>query len=490
VSLGRGRNEPIDRDWTRSYARRLALSDFLVIVWVVVAAQLLRFGLSADEVATIARGINLNLSYTTISIVLVVAWMVVLSVFRTRDARVVGPGATEYRLVVQATLWLFGLSAIALFLFKIDIARAYILIALPLGLVVLIFSRWLWRQWLNSRRRSGGYSYRVLLVGSLEPVTLVARDLHVSSSSGYHVVAAVVPDARAAGGVLSGTTIPVRSDVDEILPFMAECGADTLVITNSDHFPPNRVRELAWGLDPGRQHLVMAPSLTDVGGPRIHMRPVAGLPLMHVETPRFVGAQLFLKRVFDLFSACVLLVLLSPLLIAVAIIVRASTPGPVLFRQERIGFQGRPFQMLKFRSMVVGAEGQLQGLLDQHRDVGNAVLFKLRDDPRVTPIGRWLRRYSIDELPQLLNVIGGTMSLVGPRPPLAREVDAYEAHVHRKFLVKPGVTGLWQVSGRSSLSWDDSVRLDLYYVENWSLTGDIVILWRTLKAVVMSQGAY
>ena len=479
-----------DRDWARRYALRLLITDFLVIVWAVVAAQLLRFGLSADEAATLSRGINLNLSYTTISIVLVVAWMLVLSVFRSRDARVVGSGSTEYRLVIQATLWLFGLSAIVLFLFKIDIARAYVLIALPLGLLVLVFSRWLWRQWLNARRRSGRFSYQVLLVGTLESVTLVARDLHRSPSSGYHVVGAVVPGARSTASVLHGMTIPVRPDVDAILPFMSDLGADTLVIANSDHLPPSKVRELSWGLDPGHQHLVMAPSLTDVGGPRIHMRPVAGLPLMHVETPRFVGPQLFLKRAFDLFGSGMLILLLSPLLITIAMIVRLSSPGPVLFRQERIGFRGRPFRMLKFRSMIVDAEDQLQGLLDQQRDAGNAVLFKLKDDPRVTPIGRWLRRYSVDELPQLLNVLAGSMSLVGPRPPLAREVEEYEAHVHRKFLVKPGVTGLWQVSGRSSLSWEESVRLDLYYVENWSITGDLVILWRTLKAVVGRNGAY
>jgi len=233
----------------------------------------------------------------------------------------------------------------------------------------------------------------------------------------------------------------------------------------------------------------MAPSLTDVGGPRIHVRPVAGLPLLHVETPTFIGPQLFLKRGFDLVGSFLLVVILSPLLIVIAFWVRLSTPGPVLFRQERVGFRGRPFLMLKFRSMVADAEARLPGLLDRH-DAGNEVLFKLQDDPRVTPIGRWLRRYSLDELPQLFNVLGGSMSLVGPRPPLAREVESYEQHVHRKFLVKPGVTGLWQVSGRSSLSWEESVRLDLYYVENWSITGDLLILWRTAKAVLGRQGAY
>ena len=477
------------REWSRRYATGLAITDFVIIVWVVVGAQLLRFGVSADDAATVSRGSDINLSYTAITVVLTIAWMFVLAVFRTRDARIVGSGATEYRLVIQSTLWLFGLGAIVLFLFKIDIARAYVLIALPLGLVVLLFGRWLWRQWLTAKRRSGEYSYRVVLVGSLESVTPIVRDLGRLASAGYHVVAAVVPGARSAA-TLDGTAIPVSSDVGVIPSLMATVGADTLVITSSDQLPPGKVRELSWSLDPGRQHLVMAPSLTDVGGPRIHMRPVAGLPLMHVETPRFLGPQLFLKRASDILGSGILILLFSPLLIVVAVIVRLSTPGPVLFRQERIGFQGRPFRMLKFRSMVIDAEDRLQGLLDRQRDAGNAVMFKLKDDPRITPIGRWTRRYSVDELPQLFNVFAGSMSLVGPRPPLAREVDAYEEHVHRKFLVKPGVTGLWQVSGRSSLSWEESVRLDLYYVENWSVTGDLVILWRTLKAVFAKDGAY
>lgn len=169
---------------------------------------------------------------------------------------------------------------------------------------------------------------------------------------------------------------------------------------------------------------------------------------------------------------------------------RLSTPGPILFRQERVGYNGGHFHMFKFRSMVIDAEARLLDLQDGERLEGNSVMFKMRDDPRVTPVGRFLRRYSLDELPQLFNVFGGSMSLVGPRPPLEREVDQYEQHVHRRFLVKPGITGLWQISGRSNLSWEDTVRLDLFYVENWSLTGDLLILWKTAKAVVASDGAY
>jgi len=463
------------------------MTDFVAIAWAVTGAQLLRFGVSAEEEARISRGFDIGLNYTLISIVLVIAWMLVLVVFKTRDARVIGVGATEYRRVVQATLWLFGLAAIVLFLFKIDIARAYVLIALPAGLIVLLIGRWLWRQGLVERRRQGRDSYRVVLLGSFASVTTLARDLARAPAAGYRVVAALSPNAPS-GASLPGADVPMASDPARTIELMIEHDADTLVITSSDDLPPERIRELSWQLEPGRQHLVMAPSLTDVGGPRIHMRPVAGLPLVHVETPTYEGSKWFAKRAFDLVASVLLVVLVSPVLIATAIAIKSHDGGPVLFRQLRAGYRGRPFAMLKFRSMVTNAD-QLQAALEEENESDGAT-FKIKHDPRVTRVGRFIRRFSIDELPQLFNVLAGSMSLVGPRPHPFRDVERYERHVHRRFLVKPGITGLWQVSGRSNLSWEDAVRLDLYYVENWSIVGDVVILWKTIKAVAAKDGAY
>ncbi|MFZ5869610.1 MAG: sugar transferase, partial [Actinomycetota bacterium] len=223
-------------------------------------------------------------------------------------------------------------------------------------------------------------------------------------------------------------------------------------------------------------------------GPRVHTRPVGGLALLHVEAPRYVGANKVGKTLFDLVVASACIVVLSPLLITIALLVRFTDPGPVIYRQRRIGLNGEPFDMLKFRSMVVDADKRLAELTATNEAAGP--LFKMRDDPRVTRVGRVLRRYSLDELPQLFNVLNRTMSLVGPRPPLPHEVATYEARVARRLLVRPGMTGLWQVSGRSDLSWEDSVRLDLFYVENWSITEDLLILAKTLRAVVSSRGAY
>ena len=475
--------------WKKSYARRLAVTDLLVLVWVVFGVQIAWFGFTAADLTTSGEMGTIAINYTTISVLTIATWMVMLHLYGTRGYRVVGTGSEEYRLIAGATMRLFALVALLAFLFKLDFARGYILIAFPLGLLVITLSRWMWRQWLGVQRLDGKFSSRVILVGSIESTKHLETELARQPEAGYLVVAVCIPGRKPiVAHPSSGTR--VFSELSELAAEMELARADTVIVTTSDELSPQRLRELSWSLEPGRQHLVVAPSLTDIGGPRIHTRPVAGLPLIHVETPRYEGRRLVAKRTFDVVFSLLLLVLLSPSLVLIASCVRMSTPGPVLFRQERIGINGRRFLMLKFRSMVVDAESRLGALVAQDRAEGNAVMFKMREDPRVTPLGRFLRRFSLDELPQLINVLGGSMSLVGPRPPLEREVVNYESHVHRRFLVKPGITGLWQVSGRSNLSWEDTVRLDLFYVENWSITGDLIILWRTARAVIAREGAF
>jgi exopolysaccharide biosynthesis polyprenyl glycosylphosphotransferase len=477
------------RDWREVYASRLILTDLLVLVWVVFGVQIAWFGVSSADVRFGGNLTQIAVSYTAISVSIIVVWMVLLGIYGSRGYRDLGSGPQEYRRVADATVRLFGLVAIVSFLFQIEFARGYILIAFPLGLGVLVLSRWIWRIWLGAQRLDGKYTSRVLLVGSKDSAEHLARELARLPAAGYLVVGACIPGGEHLD-VLPGTNVPVFLDIDNLQEAMKAVAADTVIVSNSEALPPQRVRELSWSLEPGRQHLVVAPSLTDIGGPRIHTRPVAGLPLIHVETPRFEGKRILAKRSFDIFAASSLILMLSPVFVVIAIAIRLSTSGTVLFRQVRVGINGSQFEMLKFRSMVSNAEAQLVSLKEQNRPQANEVMFKMKNDPRVTPIGNFMRRFSIDELPQLFNVLGGTMSLVGPRPPLEREVSEYENHVHRRFLVKPGMTGLWQVSGRSNLSWADTVRLDLYYVENWSITGDIVILWRTARAVVSRDGAY
>ncbi|MDR7184917.1 exopolysaccharide biosynthesis polyprenyl glycosylphosphotransferase [Microbacterium trichothecenolyticum] len=466
--------------WRRNYATRLWISDLFVLIWAVYGTQLLWFGWGNAQVAIREDSRFNEFSYWAFSAILVAAWMWALALIDSRDHRIIGAGTTEYVRVARASFTFFGTIAILAFLFRVDVARGYLLITLPLGIFVLLLERWLWRQWLIAQRWIGQYSAKVLLVGSADSVAAIARELHRSPTAGYRVVGACVPSGKIADTV-PGTSVPVMGSVDNIERAIAATGADTVAVTSTDDLPPMKVKQISWALESGRQHLVLAPSIVDIAGPRIHTRPVAGLPLIHVETPKFSRGQRIAKRTMDLVMSVAGVVLVSPLLAFLAISVRLTSEGPVLFRQKRIGLKGREFEMLKFRSMVVNAE-ELLADLRAKQNSGNEVLFKMADDPRVTPIGKIMRKYSLDELPQLFNVLAGNMSLVGPRPPLASEVERYDTHVHRRFLMKPGITGAWQVGGRSSLSWEDSVRLDLGYVENWSLVGDLVILAKTTKA--------
>jgi exopolysaccharide biosynthesis polyprenyl glycosylphosphotransferase len=282
--------------------------------------------------------------------------------------------------------------------------------------------------------------------------------------------------------------VPVVGDFTGVGGVVEEIRACTVAVLACPELDGVALRRLAWQLEKDAVDLVVAPALMEVAGPRTSIRPVAGLPLLHVEHPELSGGRRLAKTVFDRAGASLALILLSPLLAFIAIAIRAGSKGPAFFRQVRVGRDGREFTVLKFRTMVVDAERRKAALV-QYND-HDGVLFKIRNDPRVTRTGTWLRRYSLDELPQLINVLRGDMSLVGPRPPLPDEVAQYGDDVRRRLVVRPGMTGLWQVSGRADLSWEESVRLDLRYVENWSLTLDLQILWKTWSAVFRGSGAY
>ncbi|MGW9113318.1 sugar transferase [Microbacterium sp. NPDC055683] len=467
------------RSWAARFVRILVCVDVVAIAISTTAASLVP---SAESGAG-------DGDRAVVAVVTAVLWLMLLAGSASRSPRVVGTGATEYRRVVESTVLTFGLVALGVYLLDIEGLRLFLGCGFGAGVVLLLAARWSARRWLIAQRRQGRMSRAVLLVGSPASIATVARDVQRTPAAGFRVVGAAIPGG-AQGEIVPGTTIPVRGRLDNLPAVLQEAGVDTVIVTSSNEFSSSRVRELSWQLEPGRQHLVVAPSLTDIGGPRLHTRPVNGLPLIHVETPHYEGWKQYAKRAFDIVCAGLLIVALSPLLAVVTVLVRASSPGPVLFRQERVGLRGGTFRMLKFRSMYEDAEARLAELVGSDAAGGNGVMFKMKDDPRVTPVGRVLRRFSIDELPQLFNVLLGSMSLVGPRPPLEREVAQYSEHVYRRFLVKPGITGLWQVSGRSDLDWDETVRLDLFYVENWTMWGDLFILWKTARAVVFGAGAY
>lgn len=469
------------RHWQRRYARGLIVSDAVVAAGVVMLAQGLRFGTVTGEHLPYA-----NVDYLVVSLVVFGAWLAALAANRSRAPQILGHGVEEYRRVWAATLAVFAIIAVISAMFQLDIARGYLALALPLGLVALTVNRLIGRRYVACVRRRGEFLNLVLAVGHVSSVRALVKSLDSRPGEGYRVVGVCVPGDRGLRiPVVQG--IPTYPHEGDIARAVLAAGADTVALT-SGHLTPDEIRDLSWQLEGLDVDLIVSPGIADVARPRLVVRPAGGVPLIHVDKPQYEGAKRLEKRTFDVCFASIALVVAAPIMLLAALAVKLTSRGPVFYRSERIGMGGEPFQMLKFRSMVVDADTMVAALVEQSD--GNGVLFKMKKDPRVTAVGRVLRRYSIDELPQFINVLRREMSVVGPRPPLPGEVDRYDATVRRRMLVRPGITGLWQVSGRSDLSWEDSVRLDLSYVENWSMLGDLVIVAGTVKAVLLGSGAY
>jgi exopolysaccharide biosynthesis polyprenyl glycosylphosphotransferase len=462
----------------------LRLADTALVSAAVFAGNVI----NTERLAP-AAGIQGSTRQTVLAFVIALAWIGALEVYRTRDPKVLGIGAEEYKRVLSASLRVFGFLAVAALVLRIESASTFVLVSLPLGVTILALNRWVFRRWLGRQKARGLCLSRAVVVGEPEDVRYVIKQINRRSCAPYDIVGACLPGARrGASLVVDAVRVPVLSSIYGVARTVHQTGANAVIVAGPVPGGNQFIRELGWRLEEDAAELVLAATLTNVAGPRIHWRPVEGLPLMHVDIPHYSGGKHTLKRLMDICIASMALLVLAPLLLVLSIIVKADSAGPVLFRQERIGKRGTTFKMLKFRSMVVNAEERLAELTAQ--DEGAGVLFKVRNDPRITKCGRWMRKYSLDELPQFWNVLTGSMSLVGPRPPLFREVDGYEQHTHRRLLIKPGITGLWQINGRSDLPWEEAVRLDLYYVENWSIAGDLIIMWRTFRAMMRPSGAY
>ncbi|MBF6239397.1 sugar transferase [Nocardia otitidiscaviarum] len=479
-----------DRErWQDDYVRRMRFTDLLCVCLAVGVAQVIRFGGPADP--PLAATLPLEVRYTVVSVVLALAWHAALGLSGARSPRVIGSGTEEYRRLISATLRLFGVIAIVSLVLRVDIARGYLAIALPLGVLMLMLQRRLWRRWVAGRRARGGYRIGVLVVGSRDAARAMVTAFSRDPSSGYNVIGVCtphdgeLPDPALEVGELD---IPVVGDDRSVLDAVRRTGADTVAVTATDKLGPADFRRMAWELDPLGVELIVTPGLVDMAGTRLTHRLVADMPMLHVEKPRYDRAKSIRKAVFDLCFALTAVVFIAPVLVAIAVAVKVGSRGPVFYLSERIGRDGRPFRMIKFRSMYVDADAHIHALIESNGD--NPVFFKMRDDPRITPVGRFIRKYSLDELPQFFNVLSGEMSIVGPRPQVRREVDSYDGVMRRRLLVKPGVTGLWQVSGRSDLAPEDAMRLDLSYVENWSMLLDLLLVARTIGAVTRGEGAY
>jgi exopolysaccharide biosynthesis polyprenyl glycosylphosphotransferase len=465
--------------WEIRYAVAVALADVVAISVAVLVGYVLGLGKWVPQFGEVAPGVGVLAGTLMVS---------ALVVCRVWDPRILGQGAEEFRRLVRAVvssaivLGGLGLASGAL------AARPWVFGLMPLAGALAVLGRLLLRKRLHALRRRGRCVLPALALGTAESVADLIDRTRRDTDRGWVVTGVCTPTGAGPNGSTSVLDVPVLGDLDSVAEVVSRQEHYIVAVSPTPGWSPRRLHHLAWNLEGGNADLVVDPGLMEAAGPRLHVEPVDGFPLLRLTRPTFTGGAWILKTVVDKLGAVLGILAIAPLLLLIAVLVKLDG-GPVLFRQTRVGRHGREFGMLKFRSMVVDAEQRLAELKLKNNVTGGT-LFKMRDDPRVTRLGSVLRRYSLDELPQLFNVLAGSMSLVGPRPPLPTEVATYGRDARRRLMVRPGLTGLWQVSGRSDLSWEQAVRLDLRYVENWSLALDAVILWKTVGAVVRSRGAY
>lgn len=480
------------REWERIHRQRTILTDTAAAAAGVLVGILAResFVEQSTYDAAAAREVVASVPWASY-LLLIGVWVATLAVQGAYATRFAGAGNEEYQAIFRSAGFLVAVLACSAFFFHVPFSRAVVALAVPLMLVLSIAARWGLRRSIARRRAQGACLQATLLVGDVGAIRdLADRIGRDPSASGMQVVGACVSDPEdPAVDDLRRAGVPVLGSQDDTVSVVERHGVEAVAVASNPEMNGQALRRLGWSLEQQDVDLLISPGIVEVAGPRLTMRPAAGVPMLHVERPVWSGLRYSLKLLADRMVALVLIIVAAPLLIGVAVMVRKGSPGPALFTQQRVGEGGRTFRMIKFRTMVVDAEARLLEVASVEDD-GNGVMFKLRADPRVTRVGAVLRRFSLDELPQLFNVLRGEMSLVGPRPPLPSEVDAYESDAVRRLRVRPGMTGLWQVSGRSDLSWGDSVRLDLWYVDNWSLALDAQILFRTANAVFQGRGAY
>jgi exopolysaccharide biosynthesis polyprenyl glycosylphosphotransferase len=457
-------------DWKPNLRRNIATADLIALILTLVFILSVRFPETWRGELT-----NYEIRNIILALLVLVSWLFFLWLNGSRDTNILGFGADEYKKLTNATLLSFTSVAFISYIFKLEISRLFVLSVFPFGLFVLFIVRRVLRRRLLRARNQGRYLSRVLLLhsGLTDPVE---QRLAIAQHAGFNVVYKII------------TADNFNFDVKEIVSTAMSNNCDQIMVGQSAVISAAELRKLGWALEQTNIDLIVAPAVTEIAGPRLKVSNVEGLPLLHLEQPTFSGASIVTKRVLDLTLSVVGLIVISPFLLIVALVIKFYDQGSILYIQKRIGQNNKEFEVYKFRTMYEGSHEQRAKIMaDTKKDPR---LAKDPQDPRVTKPGLFLRRWSIDEIPQIINVLKGEMSLVGPRPPLAEEVNQYEKSETRRLLVKPGLTGLWQVSGRSELDWEDAVRLDLYYVENWSLTLDILIIIRTAAAVWRGEGAY
>jgi exopolysaccharide biosynthesis polyprenyl glycosylphosphotransferase len=426
-----------------------------------------------------------HVDYSTLALLSVPVWLVSLGLAGAYQPPRPAEELKEYRIPVVVGLRLAAIAAICSFALKAELSRSLLLIYIPTLIAAALLGRWVVHRSLRAVRQRGHALIPLMLVGDEHAVRRFADHLFRDRSHGYQVVGACVPGA-ARTLTTRGRTFPVVGTPDDLVSAARHLGAESVAVAGPTPFEELTLQQVAWRLERSGIDLMVAPDVADLAGPRIRITPLTGLPLLHITEPRLDGLSRKAKAWCERILAVPITIVACPVLLLVTVAVLIDSGRPVLYRQTRVGYRGRQFQILKFRTMVADADTRLIDLVNRNEHDG--ALFKIRRDPRMTRLGRWLRKYSLDELPQLLNVLTGDMVLIGPRPCRPQEIERFGPAESRRFLAHPGMTGLWQVSGRSDLPWEDAVRCDLYYVENWSPLLDFMIMCRTVRVVVAGSG--
>jgi exopolysaccharide biosynthesis polyprenyl glycosylphosphotransferase len=426
-----------------------------------------------------------RVSYATVAVLSLTAWLATLAGSGAYRGKHLAADERDYRIPVVSALRLMAVIAIASFALHANLSRLVVLVYFPSLIGAVLLTRGTANLVLQAARRRGRATVRLMLVGEERSVWDFADHLLARPNTGCEIVG-VCATGGSSAMMVRGQSIPVLASPDGMVSAAFDVQADAVAVANPAGFDHFTLQRAAWLLERSGVDLFVAPDVVSVAGPRIRVATMNGLPLLHITEPRTEGLLRAIHSEAYRLTTVAIALLVSPLVLLITLAILIDSGGPVLYRQVRVGYRGREFEMLKFRTMVPGADEMLPDLLDLNEHDG--ALFKIRNDPRTTQVGRFLRRHSLDEIPQVLNVIKGDMLLVGPRPCRPREMSKFGEAEHRRFLVKPGMTGLWQVRGRSDLAWQDAVKIDLYYVDNWSPVLDASILGRTLKVVVGGKG--
>lgn len=480
--------------WRYIYVAALVAVDVLVMLLSLVIC----FAFNPGAYDTVTRAMPIwafLLAYCVIG-------LLCLAFAGAYHRHVMAEGYELYTKLINAAIFAIVLASCVAFMLNLQLPRTALIITPLVGLVCELVARWMMRCLLHHHRRRGECKYTTVIVGSSEGINRTLRLMRRNSALGYMPVAVcpIAPDPRMDDAYVV-TNFVADPDIEgadklRVLSFgsrfartIERMGVQEVYIADVLSRDSKLLHAMSLAIESLGIELAISVSLADVGGHRLHLRNSAEQQVLIASLPQYRTTTYVIKRIIDIVLSAVALIVSSPIMLGVAIAIKLDDGGPVLFKQTRVGIHGKPFTMYKFRSMVTNAE-EIKAKLAAESGQTNRFIFKLKDDPRITKVGKFIRKTSLDEFPQFFNVFKGDMSLVGPRPALPDEVARYGSLYSTRLLVKPGITGPWQVSGRSDLSQEQSEFLDVSYIENWSITGDLAILAKTVMVVFRGTGSY